>query len=166
MVSDSDRCFESYTYIGPTRLPVLCAARGRLGYGQGVERHRREQGGVEGAKPPGAHTFLQHDATSPSSSCGEGGQNFSSHLSDATQLMRYLVKLVMGLLGDWILVHSLQFSRSSLMYMIFSSRFVVAKFESAHREMMSLLCSQGFWGACPSILWKFIPLVVNAYLIV
>ena len=145
----------SAPYIGPTRLPVLCAARERLGYGQGVERHRREQGGVEGAKPPGAHTFLQHDATSPSSSCGEGGQNFSSHLSDATQFV-----------VDWILVHSLQFSRSSLMYMIFSSRFVVAKFESAHREMMSLLCSQGFWGACPSILWKFIPLVVNAYLIV
>jgi hypothetical protein len=96
-------------YIGPTRLLVLCAARERLGYGQGVERHRREQGGVEGAKPPGAHTFMQHDATSPSSSRGEGGQNFSSHLSDATQLMRYLVKLVMGLLGDWILVHSLQF---------------------------------------------------------
>jgi hypothetical protein len=75
--------------------------------------------------------------------------------------MRYLVKLVLGLLGDWILVHSLQFSWSSLMYMIFSSRFVVAKFESAHREMMSLLCSQGFRGACPSILWKFIPLVVK-----
>ena len=60
-------------YIGPTRPLVLCAARERLGHGQGVERHRREQGGVEGAKPPDAHTFLQHDATSPSRSRGEGG---------------------------------------------------------------------------------------------
>jgi hypothetical protein len=61
-------------YIGPTRPLVLCAVRKSLGHGQGVERNRREQGGVEGAKPPDAHTFLQHDATSPSRSRGEGGQ--------------------------------------------------------------------------------------------
>jgi hypothetical protein len=63
---------------GPVHRPHAPAramwVRKSLGHGQGVERNRREQGGVEGAKPPDAHTFLQHDATSPSRSRGEGGQ--------------------------------------------------------------------------------------------
>lgn len=80
--------------------------------------------------------------------------------------MWYLVKLLMDLLEDWTLVHSLQFSWSSLMYMIFFSRLVIANFKTAYREMMSLLCSQGFRMLAPSYHENLLPWWLNVYLVV